>query len=119
MFILDVLIIDGGSQGLSGSFQLLDGESRRKRLLQFLGLLAVLNDQSVEITTASHLELGVGPVLLDLNRLCVFPSRRQQKIFNFLNLFRHCRSLVLTVLSISLTFLIFKQVKNNIKLPPC
>merc|ERR1719259_1259710 len=58
-------------------------------LLELLGLLTILNHQSVQVSAASHLELGVGPVLLDLDGLGVFPSSRQQEIFDLLNLLRH------------------------------
>jgi len=69
--------------------QLLDGESGREGLLQLLCLFAILNHQSVEVTAASHLELGVALVLLDLDGLGVLPPRRQQKVLDFLNLLRH------------------------------
>jgi len=71
------------------SFQLLDGEAGREGLLQLLRLFPILDHQRVQITATSHLELGVALVLLDLDRLGVLSSRRQQKVLNFLNLLRH------------------------------
>merc|ERR1719284_2217749 len=79
--------------------QLLDGEARRERLLQLLRLLAILDHQRVKITAASHLELGVALVLLDLNRLGVLSSGRQKKVLDLLNLLRHLEILFVFLMS--------------------
>jgi len=71
------------------SFQLLDGKTRGKGLLQLLRLLSVLNNQGVEEPTTTDLELDIVLVLLDLDRLGIFPPRRQQKVFDLTDLFRH------------------------------
>ena len=41
---------------LPSLLQFFDSESRRQRLLQLFGLLAILDDQSVEVSAASYLE---------------------------------------------------------------
>jgi len=79
----------------ASSLQFLDGESRGERLLELLRLFAILNDQRVEIAAASHLELGVGSVLLDLDRLGILSASRQQKVFDLLNLLRHFQKFLL------------------------
>jgi hypothetical protein len=71
------------------SFQLLDGKARGKRLLQLLRLLSVLNNQGVQEPTTTDLKLDIVLVLLDLDRLGIFPPRRQQKVFDLTDLFRH------------------------------
>ena len=44
----------------------------------------------------TYLEFGVGSVLLDLDRFGVLSTRRQQKVFDLLNLFRHLRAFLNT-----------------------
>merc|ERR1712133_14814 len=104
------------------SLQFFHRESRRERLLELLGLLTILNHQSVQVSAASHLELGVGSVLLDLDGFGVFPSSRQQEIFDLLNLLRHFHtSSFLPEKGLTKSsFKILNKLKLlNYKLPPC
>lgn len=69
--------------------QVLDGQARRQRLLQLVGLFGVMDDQCVQVATASHLELDVRLRLHDLDGLGILPARRQEEVFDLVNLFRH------------------------------
>merc|ERR1719495_1359765 len=71
--------------------QRLECKARGKRLLQLLCLFSVLNNQRVEEPTTTDLKLNVVLVLLDLDRLGIFPPRRQQKVFDLTDLFRHLK----------------------------
>ena len=65
-------------------------EAWRKGLLQLLGLFTIVDDEGVEVSAASDLELGhVVLVLLDLNRLGVLSARGQEKILDFFDFLRH------------------------------
>lgn len=74
---------------LGASLDFLHLETWGERLFEFLGLLRVLDDQRVEETTASHLELDTVLILLDLHGFGIFPSRCQEQVLNLVNLSRH------------------------------
>ena len=62
--------------------------TRRQRLLQFLSLLLIRNDQGVQVARTTNLELGVLSIFLYLDRLGVFPSGLQEEVLDFHDLFR-------------------------------
>lgn len=70
--------------------QLLDSQTWRKWLLQFISLLFVLDDKGIEISTASHLELNCILDLLYLHRFGILSPCCNKKILNFVDLLRHC-----------------------------
>lgn len=60
-----------------------------KGLLDFLGLLFVLDDQSVQETGATDLEFGVAGVLLYFHGTSISPTSLVQEIFNFFDFTGH------------------------------
>merc|ERR1712113_255295 len=67
-----------------------DGESWWEGLLEFLGLVSVLNFQGVKVSRASDLEFGLtGLVDLDGNGLGVLSSGLQEEILDLTDLLRH------------------------------
>ena len=65
------------------SLEFLDLEAWGKRLLQLLCLLLVFDDQCVQESGATHLELGVFGILLDLDTFGVLPSGFQEEVLKF------------------------------------
>lgn len=68
---------------------LLDLQAWGQRLLQFLGLLLVGDDQRVQEPGATDLELGVVGVLLYLDGVGVLPPGCHQELLDFLDFTRH------------------------------
>lgn len=60
-----------------------------KGLLDFFGLLFVLDDQSVQETGATNLEFGVAGVLLYFHGTSISPTSLVQEIFNFFDFTGH------------------------------
>merc|ERR1719186_2216232 len=71
------------------SFEVLDLETGRERLLQLLSLFLISDNQGVQEARASYLELDIVGVLLYLDALCVLPPRLQEEVFDLLNFPRH------------------------------
>eukprot|EP00275_Glaucocystis_incrassata_P000459 EC119323.1.p1 GENE.EC119323.1~~EC119323.1.p1 ORF type:complete len:109 (-),score=14.44 EC119323.1:23-349(-) len=71
------------------SLQILHSQAWGKGLLELVGLLRVCDTQRVQIPTASDFELRYTSRLLDLDRLGVLPTSRQQEVLDFVNLLRH------------------------------
>ena len=65
------------------SLEFLDLEAWGKRLLQLLCLLLVFDDQFVQESGATHLELVVVGILLDLDTFGVLPSGFQEEVLKF------------------------------------
>ena len=70
-----------------------DIKARRKRLLELLGLLSVVDDEGVEEARAAHLELGlrhlvVDDILLDARRLGVAPASNLKEVLDVGDLLR-------------------------------
>jgi len=62
---------------------------------QLLGLLLVFDNQSVQISGSSDLELGLrSTVLLDGGRLDVLSAGQFEKFFDVLDFLRHCMYLL-------------------------
>lgn len=70
---------------MRSSLELLNLEAWRQRLLQLLRLLLVLDDEGVEESGASDLELGAVCVLLDLNTLGILSSGLQEEVLKIQN----------------------------------
>lgn len=60
--------------------------TRRKGLLELVGLVRVRHAQSVQIFGAPDLELGHATSLLDLDRPRVLATSSQQEVLNLVNL---------------------------------
>lgn len=71
------------------SFHFLDLKTWWQRLLQLFGFLLVGHNQSVQETRAPDLEFGVVGVLLYFDGTGVLSARLNQKVFHFLDFFRH------------------------------
>jgi hypothetical protein len=62
--------------------------TRRQRLPQLLGLVAVRHTQCVQVLGAADLELCLGPSLLDLYGLGILPPGCQEEVLDLVNLLR-------------------------------
>ena len=64
---------------VSGSFQLLRGQTWGQGLLQLLCLLFVCDDQSVKVSAASKFQLHIILIFLDLDRLGILCQAMSRK----------------------------------------
>ena len=64
----------------------LDEQTRGKGLLELLRLVGVVHAQGVEVLGAPHLELGLGPGLLDLHRLRILATGGEEEILDLVDL---------------------------------
>ena len=72
---------------MSGTFQL-HCQTWRKRLLQFLGLLFVCDDQGIKVFASSDFKLHTVFIFLDLAGLASLPGS-EQEVLDFLNFVRY------------------------------
>merc|ERR1711979_81431 len=78
------------NQYLLAGGDVFDGESWWEGLLQFLGLVSVLNFQGVKVSRASNLEFGLaGLVDLDGNGLGVLSSGLEEEVLDLADLLWH------------------------------
>lgn len=73
---------------ISNHLDLVDNESRGKRLSKLGSLCLVLDDESVKVTRTSNLELGGIGVLLDAGGLSILSAGNFEELLNILNLLR-------------------------------
>lgn len=81
--------ISQDSANLLSSSDVLDLESWGKGELEFVSLLLVVNDKSVQISRASDLELGVVDVSLNLDSGGVLSSSSVEELLDLFDLLRH------------------------------
>jgi len=77
------------SANLLSSADVLDLKSWGKGELEFVSLLLVVNDKSVQISRASDLELGVVDVSLNLDSGGVLSSSSVKELLDLFDLLRH------------------------------
>ena len=71
------------------SLEFLDLEAWGKRLLQLLCLLLVFDDQCLQESGATHLELGVVGILFDLDTYSILPSGFQEEVLDLFDFSWH------------------------------
>lgn len=69
--------------------ELLHSQTWGQGLLQLLGLLLVCDDEGVQVPAATHLELDIILVLLDLYGLGILPPCCKKEIFYFFDFSWH------------------------------
>jgi hypothetical protein len=74
---------------------LIDNESRRKRLLKLVSLRLVLNNKSVKVARTSNLKLDRIRVLLNASGFGVLSAGNFEKFLDILDLLRHRATSVL------------------------
>jgi hypothetical protein len=61
-----------------------------QRLGQFIGLLAVGDNQGIQVSRASNLELGLRITLADLDQLSIASASLLKEVTDICNLLWHC-----------------------------
>lgn len=83
-----IILQDGGSS-IANLLDFLNLQAWGKGLLDFLGLLFVLNNQGVQETGATDLEFGVAGVLLYFDGTSIGTTGLVQEILNFFDFAGH------------------------------
>lgn len=74
---------------VSLNLDVLSCQTRRKRLGQFVGLFGISDNQGIQVTRASDLELGLGITLADLYQLGITSASLLKEITDICNLLWH------------------------------